>query len=184
MNSSGSSITVNDRVPDTEVYKPRKPPQVSHWKLVSDQTHVTDEVLNHHYKGSGTEEDPYIVEFIPHDRRNPMQFPAWKKWLITLLVAFATLAVSFASSAYSGGISQIILQFGASQEIATLGISLFVLGFAIGPLRRYQNCTDGKSSSSERTLCSLLSMPVQPVQKTHKLLLFYDFWLVRSDLHL
>jgi multidrug resistance protein len=134
MNSSGSSITVNDRVPDTEVYKPRKPPQVSHWKLVSDQTHVTDEVLNHHYKGSGTEEDPYIVEFIPHDRRNPMQFPAWKKWLITLLVAFATLAVSFASSAYSGGISQIILQFGASQEIATLGISLFVLGFAIGPL--------------------------------------------------
>lgn len=119
---------------DVEAQKVRKPPQVSHWKLVVDQTHVTQEVLNHKYKGSGTEDDPFIVEYIPHDRRNPMLIPSWKKWMITLLVAFATLAVSFASSAYSGGAAQIIEEFDVSQEVVTLGISLFVLGFAIGPL--------------------------------------------------
>jgi multidrug resistance protein len=49
-------------------------------------------------------------------------------------MAFATLAVAFVSSAYSGGIREILMEFKASQEFGTLGISLFVLGFAIGPL--------------------------------------------------
>ena len=63
-----------------------------------------------------------------------MGFSMVKKWSITLLVAIATLAVAFVSSAYTGGINQIIEQFGTSDEIVTLGVSLFVLGFAIGPL--------------------------------------------------
>jgi multidrug resistance protein len=46
----------------------------------------------------------------------------------------ATLAVALVSSAYSGGIDQILLAFDIGTEVATLGISLFVLGFAIGPL--------------------------------------------------
>jgi MFS family permease len=46
----------------------------------------------------------------------------------------ATLAVAVVSSAYSGGIDQILLVFDIGTEVATLGISLFVLGFASGPL--------------------------------------------------
>lgn len=46
----------------------------------------------------------------------------------------ATLAVSFVSSAYSGGVREIIETFNVSSEVVTLGVSLFVLGFAIGPL--------------------------------------------------
>ena len=63
-----------------------------------------------------------------------MQFSHLKKWLITLDVAIATLAVAFVSTAYSGTIAQLIAEFGCSNEVATLGISLFVLGFAVGPL--------------------------------------------------
>jgi multidrug resistance protein len=44
------------------------------------------------------------------------------------------LAVALVSSAYSGGIDQILSTFNVGTEVATLGISLFVLGFAIGPL--------------------------------------------------
>ena len=51
-----------------------------------------------------------------------------------MLVAVATLAVAFVSSAYSGGADSVIKEFQTSQEIFTLGLSLFVLGFAIGPL--------------------------------------------------
>lgn len=40
----------------------------------------------------------------------------------------------FASSAYSGGMSGIRDEFDVSGEVAVLGISMFVLGFAIGPL--------------------------------------------------
>ena len=108
--------------------------KVQHWHLVKSQSLITDAVLNYHYKGSGSESDPYQVEFIPHDPRNPMNFPMWKKWFMTMTVAIATLAVAFVSSAYTGSISQVIEEFHCSQEVAILGVSLFVLGFAIGPL--------------------------------------------------
>ncbi|KAJ9604821.1 MFS siderochrome iron transporter 1 [Cladophialophora chaetospira] len=134
--ATSSTSTLTDAHPhDVESQKhvpsPRKVP---HWRLVASQSLVTDEVLNYHYKGNGTEDDPYVVEFIPHDPRNPMNFPEWKKWCLTLTVAFATLAVAFVSTAYTASITQIIEEFHCSQEVATLGVSLFVLGFAIGPL--------------------------------------------------
>jgi hypothetical protein len=65
--------------------------KAAHWELVFDQTHVTPAVLNHKYHGNGTEDNPFIVEYIPHDRRNPYEFPQWKKWMITLLLAFVRL---------------------------------------------------------------------------------------------
>jgi Major Facilitator Superfamily len=105
-----------------------------HFRLVFSHALVTPAVLHHKYEGSGTEEDPYVVDFIENDPRNPMTFSAVKKWSLTMIVAFATLAVAFVSSAYSGAVEQIIIEFGASQEVVTLGISLFVLGFVIGPL--------------------------------------------------
>ncbi|GKZ35505.1 hypothetical protein AbraIFM66950_006167 [Aspergillus brasiliensis] len=46
----------------------------------------------------------------------------------------STLSVAFASSAYSGDMFAIRHYFGVSNEAATLGLSLYVLGFAIGPL--------------------------------------------------
>jgi len=122
-------------VHDVEGQRPTPTPEkVPHWRLVISQSLITDAVLHHPYKGSGTEEDPYVVAFIPHDPRNPMEFPDWKKWAITMSVAIATLAVAFVSTAYTGSVDQIIEEFHCSQEIAILGVSLFVLGFAIGPL--------------------------------------------------
>lgn len=112
----------------------RGPEAVPHWKLVLHQGLVTPEVMKWNYDGSGTEEDPYVVTWIDNDPRNPMTFPQWKKWALTMLVAFATLAVAFVSSAYSGGIEELMAEFEIGPEVATLGISLFVLGFAIGPL--------------------------------------------------
>lgn len=110
------------------------PTKIGWFKMVYDQGVVTPEIINHHYPGSGTEEDPYIINWLENDPRNPMAFEQSTKWLLTALVAIATLAVAFVSSAFSGGVKQIIEQFDITQEVVTLGISLFVLGFAIGPL--------------------------------------------------
>lgn len=60
------------------------------------------EILEADYLGSGTEKDPYIVDFLPGDKSNPQLWPAAYKWTLTALVAVATLAVGFSSSAYSG----------------------------------------------------------------------------------
>lgn len=54
--------------------------------------------------------------------------------LFQLTFIQATLAVAFVSSAYSGGVREIETEFHVGDEVVTLGISLFVLGFAIGPL--------------------------------------------------
>ncbi|THW73410.1 synaptic vesicle transporter [Aureobasidium pullulans] len=109
-------------------------PSVSWFRLVYDQALVTPEVQNWRYAGSGTEEDPFVVVWIDNDPRNPMTWPDWQKWCLVALVSIATLAVAFVSSAYTGGLSEVIVQFQTSQLIVTLGVSLFVLGFAIGPL--------------------------------------------------
>lgn len=85
---SGSSTTMTmDR--DMEGQK-NVQKRARHWELVFDQIHVTPEVLKYPYRGSGTEHDPYVVEFIPDDRRNPMNFTMLKKWTITLLLAFVS----------------------------------------------------------------------------------------------
>lgn len=97
-----SSITMNmDRDLEEQKYVQKK---ARHWELVFDQIHVTPEVLNYPYKGSGTEQDPFVVEFIPGDRRNPMNFPMLKKWTITILLAFVS------SPPFSVKVSVIILR--------------------------------------------------------------------------
>ncbi|KAK6407812.1 MFS siderochrome iron transporter 1 [Elasticomyces elasticus] len=111
-----------------------RPAPLSHFKQVFDQAGITPDVLKYPYDGSGTEDDPYVVTWIDHDPRNPMLYGKVKKWSLTMLVAIATLAVAFVSSAYSGGAEEVIREFGCSQEIYTLGLTFFVLGFAIGPL--------------------------------------------------
>lgn len=88
--SSASSTTVaDDPQQDVESQKPGQG-KCSHWRLVFDQTHVTKEVLEWNYRGSGTENDPYVVEYIDNDRRNPMLWTDTKKWMITVLVAWVS----------------------------------------------------------------------------------------------
>ena len=63
-----------------------------HWRLVTSQTLITQEVLDYSYPGSGTEQDPFVVDFLHEDARNPMHMPKSTKWLISVLMAFGTLS--------------------------------------------------------------------------------------------
>lgn len=130
ISSSASSVTVHD--PDVE--SQTLDTKASHFSLLLDHAGLSDAVLNHKYVGHGTAESPYLVEFLPNDPRNPMNFSQKKKWFITILSAIATLAVAFVSTAYSGGLTELVKDFHAKQIIVILGVSMFVLGFAVGPL--------------------------------------------------
>ena len=63
-----------------------------------------------------------------------MNFPKSRKWAIAILQSLSTFAVTFASSVYVSSIEGVVRHFDVSQEVLTLGLSLFVLGFALGPL--------------------------------------------------
>jgi hypothetical protein len=130
--SSVSIIREQIRQQDPEPKEATSHP--SYFRLVFDQAGVDSAVLQHEYRGHGTKESPYIVDFLPNDPRNPLEFPTRKKWFFTILQAVATLAVTLASTAYTGGLPDVLASFHVSEEIGLLGVSLFVLGFAIGPL--------------------------------------------------
>ncbi|CAD6912039.1 unnamed protein product [Tilletia controversa] len=116
-------------------------------KNVADPSHLTlrklpwrrrvesfERILSHDYEGSGTDEDPYIVSWLNHDAEDPMNSSEMYKWFVTVIVSLVTLAVGIGSSAYSGAIEKLAERFGGTEVQLTLGISLWVLGFALGPL--------------------------------------------------
>jgi hypothetical protein len=98
--------------------------------------------------GSGSFDGSYVVEWYPNDPEDPYNWPDSQKWLITaqvcvvfshcvchscrLQLALATWTVSFSSSVYTGGLEHTMRDLGVSYNVATLGISLYVLGFALG----------------------------------------------------
>lgn len=83
--------------------------------------------------GSGTVEDPFIVEWLPHDRYNSLNFSPTRKWLLTSLVTLSTFAISLVSSAYSSSSQQITSEFHTDGETFDAGVALYVFGFALGP---------------------------------------------------
>ncbi|WWC88201.1 uncharacterized protein L201_003106 [Kwoniella dendrophila CBS 6074] len=93
-----------------------------------------EEIIARKYPGSGTNEDPYIVDWLPHDNEDPQSWSSTYKWTCIAVVSMLTMAVALSSSAYTGGAGDIVAEFGASTELVIAGVSLFVVGFAFGPL--------------------------------------------------
>ncbi|KAJ1337439.1 MFS transporter DHA1 family multidrug resistance protein [Microdochium nivale] len=106
----------------------------TYFSRLYDQAGMSSAVLAHQFPGKGTDENPFLVDFIPNDPKNPMTLPNWKKWTYMMLHATAVLAVTFVSSAYSGAFTSLVAEFHVSTTVIILGVSLFVLGFAVGPL--------------------------------------------------
>lgn len=110
------------------------PNQISTRRQVWDYAGITPQVQSAEYDGAGTEDDPFSVSWIENDPRNPMEYSSKARWTYVMIVAACALLVSIDSSAYSGSAEEIMEEFGCGKEVFTLGLSLFVLGFAVGPI--------------------------------------------------
>jgi hypothetical protein len=89
------------------------------WRLY---TMPFDELLSHPYKGSGTDSDPFVVDWLANDREDPQQWPVVYKWIQIFIVSILTLCVALASSAWAGGIKSLFKEFGGSSELWTGGV--------------------------------------------------------------
>lgn len=49
------------------------------------RTRLDDDVCNQNYAGNGTEDDPYIVDYLHNDRQDPLTFSKGRKWAIAIL---------------------------------------------------------------------------------------------------
>jgi len=77
---------------------------------------------------------PIWIKFQQNDPTNPRDFAMWKKWYITCLVSFCNIITCLCAGGYSSGADEIAETFGVSSEVVTVGLSMYILGFAIGPL--------------------------------------------------
>lgn len=103
--------------------------------LVPSITRPLEPPVENPYPGKGTIEDPYLVDWLPEERANPYNWSTAYKWLVTGVVAAATLCIAFVSSSYSAAVQDVMLDFpGTTTEEGIAGLSLYVLGFGIGPL--------------------------------------------------
>ncbi|EGR48472.1 uncharacterized protein TRIREDRAFT_62747 [Trichoderma reesei QM6a] len=76
-----------------------------------------------------------IVDFDgPDDPYHPLNWPTHKKVLTTALYGFVTMTATWASSSYSAGTIQVAQEFHVGTQVATLGTTLFLFGFGVGPL--------------------------------------------------
>ncbi|KAH6996032.1 major facilitator superfamily domain-containing protein [Ilyonectria sp. MPI-CAGE-AT-0026] len=81
-----------------------------------------------------TSED-YLVDFDgAGDPYRPLNWPTHKKIITTLLYGLITMSATWASSSYSAGTEQIAKEFHVSTQVATLGTTLYLFGFGLGPL--------------------------------------------------
>ena len=54
--------------------------------------------------------------------------------LLSVILGYTTLVSAFASSLFSAATAEVAAVFGVSTEVGLLGLSLYVLGFATGPI--------------------------------------------------
>ncbi|KAH8694952.1 putative MFS multidrug transporter [Talaromyces proteolyticus] len=70
----------------------------------------------------------------PDDPANPWNWPVGKRRLLSAIIALSTMFVAMGSSIFAKAIPSLMATHGISREVSTLGVSLYVLGFATGPI--------------------------------------------------
>lgn len=70
----------------------------------------------------------------PDDPENPMNWPLWERIYHTIPSAAFAWIVTVGSSIYTPGIPDIMESLNVSTSVALLGLSLYVLGLAFGPM--------------------------------------------------
>ncbi|KFY46024.1 hypothetical protein V494_00647 [Pseudogymnoascus sp. VKM F-4513 (FW-928)] len=72
--------------------------------------------------------------FAPGDTDNPKNWSTTFKWYCTMIVCLTCFTVSFTSTVITPGIDDVAREFQISKEVSLLTISLFIIGFGLGPI--------------------------------------------------
>ncbi|PYH90703.1 MFS multidrug transporter [Aspergillus ellipticus CBS 707.79] len=91
--------------------------------------------------GAGKEYPPllpapetYVVEFDgANDPLHPHNWSLTRRSILAAILCYATFAASFTSAVFSAAISSVSKEFHVGTEVSTLGVTLYVFGFAAGP---------------------------------------------------
>lgn len=78
--------------------------------------------------------DHLLVDWAPNDPDNPRNWSTPKKLFVTFQICLLTTSVYIGSAIYTAGLQGVQDQFHISPVKALLGLTLFVIGYALGPM--------------------------------------------------
>ncbi|KZT27656.1 MFS general substrate transporter [Neolentinus lepideus HHB14362 ss-1] len=78
--------------------------------------------------------DVQLVVWKPDDPEDPRNWSNGYRWYLTAVVALSVIACAFGSAIVTGDFDGIEAEFGVSEVVVALSVSLMVVGFGIGPL--------------------------------------------------
>lgn len=134
--SSGQSSKAEEKADDDALHTPSTESNLNDspdLEKGDGQQHEKGQQQQPSSKPEDTAEDPFLVKFEENDPENPKNWSANYKACLTLLLGMLAFAGSFGSSVISPAQPEIAKEFGISEEVTVLTVSLYVLGFAFGP---------------------------------------------------
>lgn len=93
---------------------------------------LSEDEAYHHAKAHPDETREIFITFGPNDRDNPRNWSKAQKWYITCFASSLNVLTCLCAGGYSSGVGQLVEEFGVSDEVGTVGLSMYILGFAIG----------------------------------------------------
>ncbi|KAF6810590.1 caffeine resistance protein 5 [Colletotrichum sojae] len=100
----------------------------SHW---SNETIEPSEVEKY---GAHMTKSLHLVQFLPDDPENPRNWSAFKKTFVSFQICLLIACTYAGASIYTVGTEGVKKQFGVSDDVALLGLTMFVLGYGFGPV--------------------------------------------------
>jgi DHA1 family multidrug resistance protein-like MFS transporter len=104
-------------------------------RLEADEQHEIEKIKSIPIQPKKTKDGAILVDwYYTDDAENPHNWSNKKRALITTLICLYTFVVYTTSAIYTSSVAGIMAEFGVSDLVATLGLSLYVLGYGTGPL--------------------------------------------------
>lgn len=139
---SSSLLSPDEEAVDTEFHEALEGPEGDQQSNEKDDTGFLDgKELTWSELSTGNpipappaDESKYEVKFLDNDPDFPENWKLASKTLIIFSCAFCALVVAWGSAIFSGSIPGVEEEFHMGQVVASLNISLYVAGFAVGPV--------------------------------------------------
>lgn len=109
--------------------------QFTEARLEADEQHEIEKIKSIPIAPRKTKDGSILVDwYYTDDSENPHNWSNGKRALITILICLYTFVVYTTSAIYTSSTEGVMKEFGVSTLVATLGLSLYVLGYGTGPL--------------------------------------------------
>lgn len=137
-NAINKEKTVDEGAPRQSLQRQPTPQETlafTESRLEADERHDMEKIKSIPVIPKKTKDGAILVDwYYSDDSQNPHNWANNKRLGIALIICFYTFVVYTSSAIYTSSTEGVMQAFGVSQLKATLGLSLYVLGYGVGPL--------------------------------------------------